>query len=233
VLVSTSIPTPTVTPTPTDGLESPMGSFVMDSPAPVIFSPPASEVFSPVPIVMATPEFQIPSSTIITIAPDPPLPEVVPTFIRPLPTVRQKKPQGEAQFKLFQKDREERLRADREQEEERRQQEEAQRWQQEEAVRIQRELETMRQEQLKQQGLYTTGTGTTTTEVNDEELSELEDDDLVANGNEEEEACDTLICQFEKVTRVKNKWKLGLRDGVLTADGKDYLFLRAVGEGEW
>lgn len=65
----------------------------------------------------------------------------------------------------------------------------------------------------------------------DSSLSELESSDEL--NNTEENIADTLICTFEKVQRTKNKWKLNLKDGVLTVNGKDYLFQRANGEGEW
>lgn len=44
---------------------------------------------------------------------------------------------------------------------------------------------------------------------------------------------DTILCLYDKVQRVKNKWKCGLKDGVATVGGKDYVFNRANGEFEW
>ena len=38
---------------------------------------------------------------------------------------------------------------------------------------------------------------------------------------------------YDKVHRVKNKWKLQLRDGIVSADGKDYLFNKLQGDVEW
>ncbi|KAI8824139.1 transcription factor IIA, alpha/beta subunit-domain-containing protein [Fimicolochytrium jonesii] len=60
--------------------------------------------------------------------------------------------------------------------------------------------------------------------------SELDDEDS------EDEAADTpdlILCQYEKVNRVKNKWKCALKDGIVTVDGRDYLFNKANGEFEW
>ena len=34
---------------------------------------------------------------------------------------------------------------------------------------------------------------------------------------------DTIICLYDKVQRVKNKWKCVLKDGVVNADGKEYV----------
>jgi len=64
----------------------------------------------------------------------------------------------------------------------------------------------------------------------DEELgSDLDDE-------EEDEEPDTehiVLCQYEKVTRVKNKRKANLKDGIMHINGKDYVFSKATGEFEW
>lgn len=44
---------------------------------------------------------------------------------------------------------------------------------------------------------------------------------------------DVIICLYDKVQRVKNKWKCTLKDGVVTIDGKDYVFHKSTGEFEW
>ena len=36
-----------------------------------------------------------------------------------------------------------------------------------------------------------------------------------------------------QITRVRNKWKFHLKDGIMNLKGKDYLFQKATGEGEW
>mmetsp|Transcript_33529 Transcript_33529/g.74189 ORF Transcript_33529/g.74189 Transcript_33529/m.74189 type:complete len:213 (+) Transcript_33529:1523-2161(+) len=54
------------------------------------------------------------------------------------------------------------------------------------------------------------------------EDSENEDDD--------EEVANFLCCQFEKVNRTKNRWKISMKDGVFHIDGKDYLFKKANAE---
>ncbi|BFZ56990.1 transcription factor IIA subunit alpha [Savitreella phatthalungensis] len=43
----------------------------------------------------------------------------------------------------------------------------------------------------------------------------------------------TILCLYDKVQRVKNKWKCILRDGLVTVHGKDYAFTKANGEFEW
>ncbi|KJZ71474.1 hypothetical protein HIM_09113 [Hirsutella minnesotensis 3608] len=42
-----------------------------------------------------------------------------------------------------------------------------------------------------------------------------------------------MLCMYDKVQRVKNKWKCTLKDGVLTVNGKEYVFHKATGEYEW
>ncbi|EIE26431.1 hypothetical protein COCSUDRAFT_64488 [Coccomyxa subellipsoidea C-169] len=53
----------------------------------------------------------------------------------------------------------------------------------------------------------------------------------VSSDDEKDEECDNVvIAQFEKVSRTKNRWKCQLKDGIITIDGRDYLFHRASGE---
>ncbi|KFH43472.1 Transcription initiation factor IIA large subunit-like protein [Hapsidospora chrysogenum ATCC 11550] len=42
-----------------------------------------------------------------------------------------------------------------------------------------------------------------------------------------------MLCMYDKVQRVKNKWKCTLKDGVLLVNGKEYVFHKATGEYEW
>ncbi|CAO1612967.1 unnamed protein product [Jaminaea pallidilutea] len=81
-------------------------------------------------------------------------------------------------------------------------------------------------------------------EMNSDEIgSDLDDsDDDVDNGadglggdaNGEGGADgDTVLCLYEKVNRVRNRWKCVLKDGVANIDGRDYLFSRCNTEFEW
>jgi len=64
----------------------------------------------------------------------------------------------------------------------------------------------------------------------DEELgSDLDDDD----DDEEPDTEHIVLCQYEKVTRVKNKRKANLKDGIMHINGKDYVFSKATGEFDW
>ncbi|KAJ2492500.1 transcription factor IIA subunit alpha [Coemansia sp. RSA 2050] len=64
--------------------------------------------------------------------------------------------------------------------------------------------------------------------------SDLDDtDDENDANNSYEDSEHVVLCQYEKVTRSKNKWKCVLRDGIMLINGRDYLFQKATGEFEW
>lgn len=66
--------------------------------------------------------------------------------------------------------------------------------------------------------------------------SDLDDSDDDAEGFDEDGEDGEgmiMLCLYEKVLRVKNKWKCNLRDGILNVNGKDYTFQKATGESEW
>ncbi|KAG7088638.1 hypothetical protein E1B28_012610 [Marasmius oreades] len=44
---------------------------------------------------------------------------------------------------------------------------------------------------------------------------------------------DIVFCTYDKVARVKNKWKCILKDGMIHVNNKDYLFSKCTGEFEW
>lgn len=58
-------------------------------------------------------------------------------------------------------------------------------------------------------------------DVSDEDPSELFDTDNV------------VVCQYDKITRSRNKWKFTLKDGIMNLQGRDYVFQKAVGDAEW
>lgn len=64
--------------------------------------------------------------------------------------------------------------------------------------------------------------------------SDLDDtDDDKDDDDEEDDGGHMMLCMYDKVQRVKNKWKCTLKDGVLTVNGKEYVFHKATGEYEW
>ncbi|KAL4880165.1 transcription factor IIA, alpha/beta subunit [Aspergillus karnatakaensis] len=79
--------------------------------------------------------------------------------------------------------------------------------------------------------------GDDTKEEDDEDAinSDLDDpDDLVAEDADDDDAVgQVMLCTYDKVQRVKNKWKCTLKDGILTTGGKEYVFHKGQGEFEW
>ncbi|KAL4934365.1 transcription initiation factor IIA large subunit [Aspergillus undulatus] len=79
--------------------------------------------------------------------------------------------------------------------------------------------------------------GDDTKEEDDEDAinSDLDDpDDLVAQDEDDDDAVgQVMLCTYDKVQRVKNKWKCTLKDGILTTGGKEYVFHKGQGEFEW
>ncbi|KAH6634276.1 transcription factor IIA, alpha/beta subunit [Chaetomium sp. MPI-SDFR-AT-0129] len=65
--------------------------------------------------------------------------------------------------------------------------------------------------------------------------SDLDDPDDGADDDEDDDESmgHMMLCMYDKVQRVKNKWKCTLKDGVLTVNGKEYVFMKATGEYEW
>lgn len=62
------------------------------------------------------------------------------------------------------------------------------------------------------------------------------DDDLDSENSDDEDIDQEgqiMLCLYDKVQRVKNKWKCNLKEGVANINGRDYVFQRATGESEW
>lgn len=64
--------------------------------------------------------------------------------------------------------------------------------------------------------------------------SDLDDPDEPGDDDSDDDSTQwVMLCMYDKVQRVKNKWKCVMKDGVLTINGKDYVFHKASGEYEW
>lgn len=66
--------------------------------------------------------------------------------------------------------------------------------------------------------------------------SDLDDSDEDQDDYAEDEDLENgmiMLCLYDKVQRVKNKWKYVLKDGIANINGKDYVFAKATGESEW
>ncbi|KAF7938427.1 uncharacterized protein EAE98_000765 [Botrytis deweyae] len=59
------------------------------------------------------------------------------------------------------------------------------------------------------------------------------DDGLNDDDDDDESMGHIMLCMYDKVQRVKNKWKCVMKDGVLTVNNKEYVFHKATGEYEW
>ncbi|KAK5639090.1 hypothetical protein RI129_011582 [Pyrocoelia pectoralis] len=42
-----------------------------------------------------------------------------------------------------------------------------------------------------------------------------------------------VVCQYDKITRSRNKWKFHLKDGIMNLNGEDFIFQKATGDAEW
>ncbi|CAB4063127.1 TFIIA1 [Lepeophtheirus salmonis] len=71
-------------------------------------------------------------------------------------------------------------------------------------------------------------------EDDEDEDDEDEDDDgdNIDDEDNEEGGHNVVVCQYDKITRARNKWKFHLKDGIMHLNGKDYVFQRANGDAE-
>merc|ERR1712070_300071 len=65
------------------------------------------------------------------------------------------------------------------------------------------------------------------------DLDDSDEDPINAADDDDEEHGDTILCTYDKVQRVKNKWKCTLKDGVMSVGGKEWVFHKGMGEYEW
>ncbi|RCK59101.1 Transcription initiation factor IIA large subunit [Candida viswanathii] len=61
--------------------------------------------------------------------------------------------------------------------------------------------------------------------------SELDDDD--PEDQDDDQEGQVALCLYDKVQRIKSKWKCSLKEGIANINGKDYVFNKATGECEW
>lgn len=52
-----------------------------------------------------------------------------------------------------------------------------------------------------------------------------------SGGNDIEQ--NIMLCLYDRVQRVRNRWKCSLKDGLMNINGKDYVFQKATGDSEW
>lgn len=70
--------------------------------------------------------------------------------------------------------------------------------------------------------------------ADDDEIgSDLDDSDDEDFDGALEGDGDMILCLYDKVQRVRNKWKCVLKDGIASIDGRDYVFSKLGSELEW
>ena len=82
---------------------------------------------------------------------------------------------------------------------------------------------------------------TATIQEDDEINSDLDDDDEDDENDADGEGYDesgtmdenVVLCQYEKVSRTRNKWRCVFKSGIIHVNGTDYVFSKANGEFEW
>ncbi|KAK9416491.1 putative Transcription factor IIA, alpha/beta subunit [Seiridium unicorne] len=84
-------------------------------------------------------------------------------------------------------------------------------------------------------GRFDGGDDDAKSEVDEDAInSDLDDtDDNADEDDDDDDGGQIMLCMYDKVQRVKNKWKCVLKDGVLSVNGRDYVFHKASGEYEW
>jgi len=77
-------------------------------------------------------------------------------------------------------------------------------------------------------------------EENDENEAGAEEEPLNSGDDVSEEdptdmfdTDNVVVCQYDKITRSRNKWKFYLKDGIMNLAGKDFVFQKANGDAEW
>ncbi|KAJ1916805.1 transcription factor IIA subunit alpha, partial [Mycoemilia scoparia] len=69
--------------------------------------------------------------------------------------------------------------------------------------------------------------------VSDSEIIGSDLDDSDGDDGEADDTDHIVLCQYDKVTRTKNRWKCILKDGIILVNGRDFLFFKATGDFEW
>ncbi|BES93677.1 Transcription factor IIA, alpha/beta subunit [Nesidiocoris tenuis] len=67
----------------------------------------------------------------------------------------------------------------------------------------------------------------------EEEPLNSEDDVSEEDPLELFETDNVVVCQYDKITRTRNKWKFYFKDGIMNLGGKDYVFQKSNGDAEW
>ncbi|GMM29962.1 transcription initiation factor IIA large subunit [Martiniozyma asiatica (nom. inval.)] len=63
--------------------------------------------------------------------------------------------------------------------------------------------------------------------------SDLDDPSELSSNESVDDEENVMLCLYERVQRVRNRWKCSLKEGIAHIDGKDYVFNKATGDSEW
>ena len=69
-------------------------------------------------------------------------------------------------------------------------------------------------------------------EINSD-LDDPESDDINSDEDNDNPEANIMLCLYDRVQRVRNRWKCNLKDGIANIDGQDYAFQKATGDSEW
>jgi transcription initiation factor TFIIA large subunit len=72
-----------------------------------------------------------------------------------------------------------------------------------------------------------------TTTPNDELGSDLDDEDELEGEVDDENITDLILCQYEKISRVRTRWRGVLRAGIIHIGGSDFCFSRSNTDFDW
>ncbi|XP_033624113.1 transcription initiation factor IIA subunit 1-like isoform X1 [Asterias rubens] len=69
----------------------------------------------------------------------------------------------------------------------------------------------------------------------DIEEKPLNSDDDVSDEDPAElfETENVVVCQYDKISRSRNRWKFHLKNGIMNVKGRDYIFFKAGGDADW
>ncbi|EDV19622.1 uncharacterized protein TRIADDRAFT_61892 [Trichoplax adhaerens] len=80
---------------------------------------------------------------------------------------------------------------------------------------------------------YSASTGAKSAKLEDDEPLNTDDDASDEDDIDSFECDNVIVCQYDKVTRARSKWKLHLKDGIMNIGGNDYVFNKASGDCDW
>merc|ERR1711936_1434736 len=60
----------------------------------------------------------------------------------------------------------------------------------------------------------------------DDDVSDEEEGDIFDTEN-------VVVCQYDKISRSRNRWKFTLKNGIMNLHGQDFVFSKAQGEVDW